>query len=583
MSFGQGMSDEDRNILSLFARVHDPSVAVFTEGSFVTLGEEERFSRNKYAYNEFPIESIRYCLEETSLSLSDIDLISYAWDATKYPTHMAKEFLELSREYDKNDRTVDWEKQQLESRTPERIRERIRFELREFEGETPPVEFVNHHKSHAVSAFHYSGFDSAAVLTVDGQGEELTTVGWEADQSGLRRAFEFKRPHSLGLFMMSMTAFLGFRPHGGEGKVMGLAPYGEPDEEVYETLERVLDISADGYRLDPSYVYYGEHSYHERFTDALVAELGEPRKRDGEITTFYQNVAYATQDFLEQALEVCSKRLLEETGQENLCLAGGVAYNCKANKHLRETLDLSEMFVQPVAGDNGIPLGAGLLGYDVTPSPDSVEDFTHVYYGWGPSENRIEEAVHGADVAVLSSERTDTHELVATKLANGNIVARYDGRMEIGPRALGNRSILADPRDDAMLENVNEVKRREDWRPFAPSMLDEYAEEYLLGDTSSPFMIQTHDVTEQGQEEIPAVVHVDGTTRPQVLKKPANPGYWDVIDRFRSRTGVPVVLNTSFNLSGQPIVRTPEQAIDTFQRSKIDFLQAGDYFVGPTA
>jgi carbamoyltransferase len=565
-------------ILAIHATLHDPSAAIFKDGKLISLGEEERFIRQKHAPDKFPVEAIKYCLSECAIDLADVDKIIYGWDCTKYPLNMAEKFLDLWYKYDKDKATLEWEKSQLRTRQPEVIKQQIYSELRNVTDDIPPVNFVNHHKSHAVSAFHHSGFSSSAVLTADGYGEELTTTGWRATEDEFERVFSIEFPHSIGLFFETITTFLGFRANNGEGKVMGLAPYGTPDPDVRAVLENILTIGPNGFQVDPTYIYYGDHSFHERFTDKLVDELGEPRKRSGRITQLHKNIAYEGQKLLEDALLSCSRHILDETNMNHLCLAGGVFLNCKANMKLRENLDIDDIFIQPVAGDNGIPLGAGLIGSKKdTYSSDSR--MTHTYYGWKPSSDEVTEAIALYDVEPIAGERPTVREQVVEKLANGEVVARCSGRMECGPRALGNRSILADPSDSENLIKVNEIKNREEWRPFAPTILEEYAGDLLIGDQFDPFMTQTYDVKESKLGEIEAAVHVDGTTRPQVLRKEANETYWKLIREFYERTGVPAVLNTSFNLSGEPIVRTPREAIETFLSSSIDYLQIEEYLL----
>jgi carbamoyltransferase len=557
----------------------DASAALFKDGELVALGEEERFIREKHASYVFPTESIKYVLSEASIELSDVDTVAYGWDNSKYPLEMAQHFLDICYKYDVNEGSVSWMKTQPQERHQKKVNEEIVTELSNLSDEIPEIQFVDHHKSHAVSAFHYSGFDSSAVLTADGYGEQNTVTGWEADSDGLNHIFSYKIPDSLGWYMFCITTFLGFRANNGEGKVMGLAPYGEPDKDIRQTLENVLEVTSDGFQIDPSYIYYGEHSYHDRFTDKFVEEIGgEPREYGEEITQFHKNVAYEGQKLLEKAVLSCGSRLLDETDMNRLCYAGGVALNCKVNRRLREDLDIEELFVQPVAGDNGIPLGAGLIASN-TEKTSSTSQMKTVYYGWKASPDQVTEAIENKRVEIISNDRTDTREKIVDELVSGSVVGRYSGRMECGPRALGNRSILADPSDEKNLIAVNEVKQREEWRPFAPTILAEYADKLLEGKQYDPFMIQTNTVKESQVEKIEAAVHVDNTTRPQVLEKEANENYWTLIDSFRQETGIPALLNTSFNLSGDPIVRTPEEAIETFLSSSIDYLQVEEYLL----
>ncbi|SDR17175.1 carbamoyltransferase family protein [Halopelagius longus] len=564
-------------LLSILSENVDPSAALFLNGELIAIGEEERFSRAKHAYNEFPIQAIKYCLDEGAVTFRDVDLITYGWDANKYPLYMAKKYLDGWQNYDKDQRTLEWEKSNLESKNPDSMTEKIKQELlSEFGGPIPPIKFLNHHRAHAAAAYYGSGFESAAVLTTDGHGEENAVVGWKADNTGLTEVFTYEIPHSLGWFYASITAFLGFKPNNGEGKVMGLAPYGEETESIRSALTQVLEVNDEGFSIDPSFIFYGEHNYHERFTDQLVEVLGEPRQRDAEITQFHRNIAHTAQNLLQEALETCAESLLEQTGETKLCLAGGVGYNCKANMHLRESLDLDDFFVHPLSGEAGIPLGAGHLFTDLEVSPRPLQ---HVYYGWEPSEDQVKKAINSHNIEICEEGEESVRKKMVTLLSEGNIIARYSGRMECGPRALGNRSILADPRNTEMVARVNEATKRENWRPFAPSILKEYADNMLKGEIWDPFMIQTYQVKEEWLDKLAATTHVDNTTRPQILSKQMNEPYWLLIENFREQTGVPALLNTSFNLSGEPIVRTPEEAIMTLIDSEIDYLQIEDYLI----
>lgn len=559
-------------IIGILAENIDPAATLLIDGEVVAMGEEERFTRKKHAFGQFPINSVKYCLKEAGLELEDIDEIVYGWDANKYPEEMKYWYDKIEDQYNKDERTREWEQSNLEEKKPQNIKKEIKKNLDPL-GEVPNISFVNHHKAHASSAFYSSGFDSAAVLTVDGHGEENTLVGWHARDGELVKVFNYGIPQSLGWFYASITAFLGFRPNNGEGKVMGLAAYGGENKKVREVMEEILDVTEQGYRVDPSYIFYGDHSYHERFTDKLVEKLGEPRTYGEEITDFHRDIAYIAQDLLEKALVGEAKRVMAYTCEEKLCIAGGVAYNCKANMRIREKANPNEFFVYPLAGEAGIPHGSALLKSEKKSSPKNV------YHGYSATEKEIKNSIENNPVTVVKKGRDNIREKLVNILESQNIVARFNGRMECGPRALGNRSILADPRKKEVLEQVNKVKKRENWRPFAPSILSEKASEILEGDSFDPFMIQTYRVRDDWKNRIEAAVHVDQTTRPQVISRHENPSYYDLIKKFYERTSVPAVLNTSFNLSGDPIVRTPSEAIDTYLNSEIDFLQLENYLV----
>jgi carbamoyltransferase len=562
---------------------HDPSAAIFVDGRLAALGEEERFIRQKHAADVFPIESIKFVLKDAKISIDDVDVLAYGWDCTKYPLEMAEVFLNNCYPYQKNEKTVMWELDQLRTRSAEVVNQKITNSiLKEFET-VPPIRFVDHHHSHAMSAFYFSGFDSSAVLTADGYGEQNAVVGWDATKDGLEKLFSFQIPNSLGWYMFAVTAFLGFRPNNGEGKVMGLAPYGKSNPQVRQVLQDVLTVEEEEFRVDPSYIYYGTHSYNESFTDKLVEKLpGSPRNYNDPILQFHKDVAFEAQKLLEEALLMCGRRVIEESSSNNLCLAGGIALNCKANMRLREELDLTEIFIQPLAGDNGIPMGAGIT---VSNKKERfpTQRMNPPYFGWQADSDDILDAINtNNEIELILEGKANIQSRIADELVNGKIIGRYSGRMECGPRALGNRSIISDPSDKRNLIAVNKVKKREEWRPFAPTILEEHAQEYLVGDYFDPFMIQTYEVKNDGLKDLEATVHVDNTTRPQVLTKDANPDYWELINSFYQVSGVPAVLNTSFNLAGDPIVRTPQEAIDTFLDSSMDYLQLEKFLVSKT-
>jgi carbamoyltransferase len=430
--------------------------------------------------------------------------------------------------------------------------------------------FVEHHLAHAISAYSFSGFDDAAVLVLDGRGAWEASSLWHGIHGRLEHVWTIPWPNSLGLFYAQFTQYLGFQPYSDEWKVMGLAPYGEPginlrdfiipDDNPYKISTRLL--------LDdkPSPLA------------GITARLGPLREAESEIDPKHKNVAFAVQDACEKAMMTLARAAVAQTGSRNICLAGGVALNSKANGKILSSGIVDRIFVQPAAGDDGVCLGAALAPYLDNGGKLPMRKMRHAYLGAENSDEEIEKAL--TTYKLRATRVADPAAAAAEMLANGKILGWVQGRMEFGPRALGARSILADPRDPEMNAKVNNaVKFREWWRPFAPSMLAEVAGEYIESATDSPFMILTAQVKPEKRSVIPSVTHVDGSARPQTVERDVNPLYWRLIREFGNRTGVPVVMNTSFNLRGEPIVSTPTDAVRTFFSSGMDALVIGSFVV----
>lgn len=434
----------------------------------------------------------------------------------------------------------------------------------------PPISLRSHHASHAASAFHLSPFDRALVVTVDGKGEYDSTVVWRGGESGLERLRTYEMPNSLGHFYAVVTEYLGYRAFNGEGKVMGLAPYGDRDETIESTLRDLVETGVD---YDVTGLTDGGI---EAGVNRLESALDRPRDEVGESFDDWQaDLACVAQSLLEETMVALVDQYLPAVETGNVGLSGGVALNCKMNKRVLERESVDRLFVQPVAHDGGLALGGPYVDNRVTRG----EHMETVY--WGPSygDEEIRERLEANKVPYR--EPDDLVADVASRLANGELVGWFQGRLEMGPRALGNRSILADPRTEASRDRVNRyVKHREEWRPFAPSMLEEAADEYLQNAEPAPFMIKTFDVVPERRDEIEAVLHpADDTTRLQTVREEQNPRYYRLISAFEDITGVPVVLNTSFNDHGEPIVENPAQALKDFYGMGLDALVLGDFLV----
>jgi len=519
----------------------DPSAVLFVDGALAAGVEEGRLARRKHAPGTFPRRAVAACLDRADLSLGDVDRVAVPWRPGG-SRHRA-EFR------DGGEDPVDL--------AP--VRER----LAAF-GPVPPVEAYNHHRSHAASAFRPSGFDRALVVTVDGRGAHDATVVWEGTGDGLRRVATYDPPNSLGHLYAATAGYLGHGAFGGEGKVMGLAAYGEADAAVARRLRGAIDPGVD-YDVT-GLVGGGVPSGVSR----LASLLDRPRGRAATpADPGKANLARAVQSFLEATVVDLVETYCDRLRVDAVCLAGGVALNCKLNRAVAASPAVDRLFVQPVASDAGAPVGAGLLATGGRLDPATVY--------WGPSfgDERI---VRLLDRRGVGYERpADLAGRVADFLADGAVVGWFQGRLEMGPRALGNRSILADPRSERTRDRVNAfVKRREAWRPLAPSLPAAAAEDYLRPATPAPYMVRAVDVPPERRRTIPAAVHpADGTARPQTVTEAQNPRYHRLLRAFEARTGVPALVNTSFNDRGDPIAATPEAALKTFRATGIDALALG--------
>lgn len=551
---------------------HDPSAALFEDGELVFATEEERYVREKHASNTFPENAIRACLDHVGIELAELRRIRIPYDpiltSKRFGTDLRKTIGADAHPAMRAWNVVEQLKHHLGARTVPDVQ--VKDRLKDIGIPLPPIEHFEHHRCHAASAFHPTTFDEAVVLTIDGRGEYDSTVVWYADGDGLERVRTYEYPNSLGHFFGAVTEYLGYRAFNGEGKIMGLAPYGEENPEIERVFRDVADFGVD-------YDVTGLLSNGNDTDWTRLADLfGQPRKSpDGEFDRFHKDLAYTAQSLLEETVCEIVHEYVDRLGSGNVSLAGGVALNCKANKRVMEMDCVDKIFIQPVANDAGLALGAGWLE---TP-PDEVNPMTTVYFGYEPVESEVEELLRTNKIRFDRPD--DVERYVAERLADGALVGWVQGRLEMGPRALGNRSILADPRTAESRDRVNEyVKHREGWRPFAPSLLEEAADEYLVNAEPAPFMIKTFDTVPERRDEIEAVLHpADETTRPQTVREDQNPRYYRLISEFEDITGVPVVLNTSFNDHGEPIIRTADEAVRDFYGMGLDVLVLGDCVV----
>jgi len=583
------------HILGLSAYYHDSAAALVTEGNIVAAAQEERFSRKKHDAS-FPGRAIGYCLNEAGITLDDLDAIVF-YDK---PLIKFERLLETYLSYAPSGfrsflaAMPIWLKEKL------LLKDTLKRELAELgdcsKKQLPRLLFSEHHKSHAASAFYPSPYDSAAVLCLDGVGEWATTSAWLANGESIEPLWEIDFPHSLGLLYSAFTYFTGFRVNSGEYKLMGLAPYGEP-KYVQTILDKLIDLKADGtFKLDMQYFNYctGLTMTNRKF-DQLFG--GPPRQPESPLTQREMDIAASIQKVTEEVVLRLARTLHEETGEKHLCLAGGVALNCVANGRVEREGPFESIWIQPAAGDAGGALGAAQIAwheYFEGPRPPADGDRMAGSF-LGPEFGREEIRAYLDSAGARYREMPDEDLLpdLAGLLADGKVIGWFQGRMEFGPRALGGRSIIGDPRNTSMQSVMNlKIKYRESFRPFAPSVLAERVSDYFEQATPSPYMlivapvqrgIRTTLTAEQQalfgierlkliRSEIPAITHVDYSARVQTVHRDTNPRYHKLIEQFEAHTGCGLLVNTSFNVRGEPIVCTPEDAYRCFMRTEMDYL-----------
>jgi carbamoyltransferase len=586
-------------ILGLSAFYHDSAAALVEDGRIVAAAQEERFSRKKHDAS-FPKAAVAYCLEEAGISLDAVDWVAFYDKPFLKFERLLETYLALAPRGFLSFRTAlpIWLREKLFQKSL--LKKRLQDFAPDFDWNKKLL-FAEHHQSHAASAFFASPFQEAAVLTMDGVGEWATTsfAMGQGNELTMRREIHF--PHSLGLLYSAFTYYTGFKVNSGEYKVMGLAPYGEP--KYRDTiLDRLIDVKEDGtFRLDLDYFDYATGL---RMTNARFDSLfgGPPRKADELIDQRTMDLAASIQDVTEHVVRRLARSLAAETGAKNLCLAGGVALNCVANGKVLRDGAFENIWIQPAAGDAGGALGAALNAYHVFLGlPRTADDARDAMQGGylGPAfrQSDIEEKLKGVGARFSIATEGEVIAACAKALADAEAVGWFQGRMEFGPRALGGRSILGDARSPKMQSMLNlKVKYRESFRPFAPSVRREDVADWFELDGESPYMLLVADVVESrrramtGEEEalfgieklivprseIPAVTHVDYSARVQTVHAETNPRYHALITAFKEKTGCPVIVNTSFNVRGEPIVCTPEDAFRCFMGTEIELLAVGD-------
>ena len=588
-------------ILGISAFYHDSAACLLKDGEIVAAAQEERFTRKKHDAG-FPTHAIQYCLEEAGIAAKDIDnVVFYEKPFVKFERLLETYLAFAPKGFTSFAKAMPvWIKDKLFQKSA--LIKELKSTLDDSVDWHERLLFSEHHLSHAASAYYPSPFDSAAVLTLDGVGEWTTTSLAIGKGSDLQVVKEIHFPHSLGLLYSAFTYYTGFKVNSGEYKVMGLAPYGEPR---YADLirEKLITVSGDGsFQLDMSYFDYatGLTMTNKKF-DALFG--GPPRTSETELTQREMDLAASVQKVTEDIVLELARGIADETGERNLCLAGGVALNCVANGILLREKIFDNIWVQPAAGDAGGALGAALSTWYLHHNKERVvsterDEMKGAYLGPEFTDNEIEAELTACGANFKKLSEAEMIAEVASLLADEKAVGWMQGRMEFGPRALGGRSIIADPRSPIMQKQLNlKVKYRESFRPFAPSVLREDVSEWFEHETDSPYMLLVADVqsdkrramTEEEEalfgidklnvprSSVPAITHVDYSARIQTVHADTNPKYHAVISKFKAKTGCPLVVNTSFNVRGEPIICTPTDAFKCFMGTEMDVLAVGNY------
>ena len=590
-------------ILGLSAFYHDSAACLIKDGEIIAAAQEERFLRKKH-YAGFPSQAISYCLREGGVLLKDVEYVVFY----EKPFVKFERLLETYLSFAPMGIRSFWAAMPVWLKDKLFLKRRLKKELSSVgeidQSEVPVLLFPEHHESHAASAFYPSPFEKAAVLCMDGVGEWATTSAWIGESNHLTPLWEIPFPHSLGLLYSAFTYYTGFKVNSGEYKVMGLAPYGEP-RYVKEILDQLIDLKADGtFRLNMDYFNYctGLTMTNRKF-DSLFG--GPPRKPESRLGQREMDLARSIQEVTEEVMLRLSRTLYAETGLENLCLAGGVSLNCVGNGRILREGPFKKVWVQPGAGDAGGAVGAALAGWykylDRPRSrPHANDGMKGGFLGPSYSHKEIEEFLEESEVSYIRLDDEVLFARVADELASGKVVGWFQGRMEFGPRSLGGRSILGDPRSSKMQSVMNlKIKYRESFRPFAPAVLMDNVSEYFELEVASPYMLfvapvvnkrrtaisETHkslwgiDRLKVPRSDIPAVTHVDYSARVQTVHKETNPRYYGLIKAFEEKTGCAVLINTSFNVRGEPIVCSPADAYRCFMRTEMDSLVLENYLL----
>jgi carbamoyltransferase len=587
-------------ILGISCYYHDAAAVLLNDGALVAAAEEERFTRKKHDF-DFPKQAIQFCLDQAGITGNDLDYVVFFEKPFRKLDRILMMTLQTYPQSYKvfRESMITWMVDKLWVGT------KIENEI----GVAPEkILFSEHHLSHAASAYFCSPFEESAILTVDGVGEWVTSTYGVGKGNDIKIQKEIHFPHSLGLLYSAFTAFLGFEVNEGEYKVMGMAPYGEPKyvDKVWKTINQNSDGSFSLNMEYFSFHHSTERTYNQKFADLFgtprpekmlffTEETGVPKyfgappgnmAELSKMNKHYADIAASIQKVTEEVLLNMAKNLHKTTGMKNLCMAGGVALNCVANTRILHESGFEQLYVQPAAGDGGGALGAALWAYNTLLGKPRNFQMQHAYWGRANSDAEIGDFLRANNIKHTRYDDEDKLvDAVVNHLTKASVIGWAQGRFEWGPRALGSRSILADPRNPNMKDIVNtKIKFREPYRPFAPSVLAESAEKYFdlpnaAKHAPARYMQYVVPVKPEAQSTLPAITHVDGTGRLQTVFKEQSPRYYKMIERFGQATGVPVVMNTSFNLKGEPIVNTPANAHNTFMKSEMDALVLENFII----
>ncbi|MFQ5510899.1 MAG: carbamoyltransferase [Candidatus Krumholzibacteriia bacterium] len=555
-------------ILGISCYYHDAAACLLKDGVIIAAAQEERFTRKRHD-QDFPLNAIKYCLNEAGITAADLDYVGFydkpfiKFERILY-TYLAT-FPKSLRSFLKA--IPVWLRQKLW------IPQMIKKEL-DYHGE---VLLIEHHLSHAASSFLVSPFEEAAVITVDGVGEWATATIGRGEGRAIELFKEIKFPHSLGLLYSAFTYYLGFKVNSAEYKVMGLAPYGKP--KYYDkVLELIRFDDEGGFKMNMKYFAYdyGLTMTNGRFNDLFGRPVRDPESK---LEQFHMDMAASVQRVTEDVVLSMAKHAHAKTGSENLCMAGGVALNCVANGRVLRETPFKNIFIQPAAGDAGGAVGVASYIYNSILDHERNFEWRHAYLGPEFAADEIREYLDAGDAVYKEFPEDELLDRTTDAIVAQKVIGWFQGRMEFGPRALGNRTIIADARNPENKDVVNmKIKFRESFRPFAPTVLEERVSDYFELDVPSPYMLLVAQVRED-KREIPSVTHVDGSARIQTINREENRIYYDLVKRFESKTGCPVIINTSFNVRGEPIVCTPHDAYMCFMRTNMDVLVMGRFYL----
>lgn len=581
-------------ILGLNAYHGDSAAALLKDGKVICAIEEERIRRIKH-WAGFPSEAIKFCLKDAGITINDVDYITIGRNPSAHLFKKAAGSIKkiLNPKFLK-DRATNIRKVM-------NIKSELALALEPVYAEASPgkldpsqiraeIKHIEHHRSHMASAFFASPFDDSAILSIDGFGDFSSTMIGTGEGNKINVIESVTYPHSLGIFYTALTQFLGFPWYGDEYKVMGLAPYGKP--KYLDKLKDVVRIKTNGlFELNEKYFIHstvgvamtwenGAPFIDKLYSDKLVLEFGKPRDKEGPLTEYHKDLAASVQQLCEEVIFHILNHLHRKTGMKNICIAGGVAQNSVANGKVLQKTPFEKVYIPSAGYDAGTAIGSALWLYNQILGNGRKEFVRSTFYGASFSNDEIEEVLKKNNVSYKRyKDESEIVEQAAELLANGAVIGWFQGRTEFGPRALGNRSVLAHPgRPDAKDLINSKIKRRESFRPFAPSILREYVSEYFETNDDAFFMEKVFMIKEDKREKLPAVTHVDGSGRLQTVHKDVSPLYYKLIDRFREKTGLPILLNTSFN-ENEPIVNTPQEALDCYLRTELDALILGNCIV----